>query len=157
MDIDFKASPTATAFMNSDARHRFVLGPFGSGKTVMTIMECIRRASMQRPSTIDGKRKTRIAIVRNTAPQLTDTVIKSFFSWFPPGTLGTWKLTGKTYSIRQGDIECDIIFRALDDAADMSNLLSLELSMCELSEFRELSREIVEGLEIGRASCRERV
>lgn len=152
VDIDFKASPTATAFMASDARHRFVLGPFGSGKTVMTLMECVRRASMQRPSPLDGKRKSRIAIIRNTAPQLTDTVIKSWMDWFPPGTLGTWKLTGKTYSIRQGDIECDIIFRALDDAADISNLLSLELTMAELSEFRELSREIVEGLDgrIGR-------
>lgn len=152
MEIDFKASPTATAFMNSNARHRFILGPFGSGKTVMTIMEMIRRASMQAPSPIDGKRKTRIAVIRNTAPQLTDTVIKSFLSWFPSGSLGTWKLTGKTYSIRQGDIECDIIFRALDDAADVSNLLSLELTMAELSEFRELAREIVEGLDgrIGR-------
>lgn len=147
MNIDFKASKTATAFMNSDARHRFILGPFGSGKTVMTIMECLRRAAMQRPSPIDGKRKTRIAIIRNTAPQLVDTVIKSFLSWFPSGTLGVYRQTGKTYSIRQDDIECDIIFRALDDAADVSNLLSLELTLAELSEFRELAREIVEGLD----------
>lgn len=147
MQIDFKASPTISAFMASNARHRFVLGPFGSGKTVGTIMEIVRRATMQRPSPIDGKRKTRTAIIRNTAPQLTDTVIKSWLDWFPSGTLGTWKLTGKTYSIRQGDVECDVIFRALDDAADVSNLLSLELSMAELSEFRELSREIVEGLD----------
>ena len=152
MNIDFRASPTISAFMASNARHRFILGPFGSGKTVATIMECVRRASMQRPSPIDGKRKTRIAIIRNTAPQLSDTVIRSFMDWFPPGTLGTWKLTGKTYSIRQGDVECDIIFRALDDPSDVSNLLSLELSMVELSEFRELNREIVEGLDgrIGR-------
>ncbi len=152
MNIDFKASPTISAFMNSNARHRFVLGPFGSGKTMAAIMECIRRASMQQPSTIDGKRKTRIAIIRNTAPQLVDTVIRSFLAWFPSGTLGTWKLTGKTYNIRQGDVECDIIFRALDDAEDVSNLLSLELTMVALSEFRELAREIVEGLDgrIGR-------
>lgn len=152
MNIDFKASLTITAFMASNARYRFILGPFGSGKTVGTIMECIRRATMQRPSPIDGKRKTRIAIIRNTAPQLNDTVIKSFLSWFPSGTLGVYTATGKTYKIRQGDIECDIIFRALDDAADVSNLLSLELTMAELSEFRELAREIVEGLDgrIGR-------
>ncbi len=153
MNVDYKASPTISAFMASNARHRFILGPFGSGKTVgASIMEVVRRAGMQRPSPIDGKRKTRIAIIRNTAPQLTDTVIRSFHDWFPPGTLGIWKLTGKTYSIRQGDIECDILFRALDDASDVSNLLSLELTMAELSEFREQSREIVEGLDgrIGR-------
>lgn len=148
MNVDFVASPTITDFMNSDARHRFVLGPFGSGKTVgVSIMECIRRASMQRPSPIDGKRKTRIAIIRNTAPQLTDTVIRSFLDWMPSGTLGTWRLTGKTYAIRQGDIECDIIFRALDDDADIRNLLSLELTLAALSEFRELPRSIVEGLD----------
>lgn len=147
MQIDFVASPTITAFMNSDARHRFITGPFGSGKTTGTIFEIVRRASMQRPSPIDGKRKTRIAIVRNTAPQLNDTVLKSFLSWFPSGTLGIYKSTGKTYSIRQGDIECDIIFRALDDEGDLRNLLSLELTMAELSEFRELPRAIVEGLD----------
>lgn len=113
MDLNFKASPTVTRFMQSDARHRFLMGPFGSGKTIGTIMECVRRATMQRPSPLDGKRKSRIAIIRNTAPQLTDTVIKSFMDWFPPGIVGSWKLTGKTYGIRQGDIECDIIFRAL--------------------------------------------
>ena len=147
MNIDYKASPTITAFMNSNARYRFILGPFGSGKTTGTIMEMIRRATMQAPSPIDGKRKTRIAVIRNTAPQLNDTVIKSFLAWFPSGTLGVYTATGKTYRIRQGDVECDIIFRALDAPEDVSNLLSLELTMAELSEFRELAREITEGLD----------
>jgi hypothetical protein len=147
VNIDYKASPTITAFMNSNARYRFILGPFGSGKTTGTIMEMIRRATMQAPSPIDGKRKTRIAVIRNTAPQLNDTVIKSFLAWFPSGTLGVYTATGKTYRIRQGDVECDIIFRALDAPEDVSNLLSLELTMAELSEFRELAREITEGLD----------
>lgn len=148
VQIEFEASPTATAFMQSNARHRFMVGPFGSGKTVaVSIMENIRRAAMQRQSTIDGKRKSRIAIIRNTIRMLSDTVIPSFLSWFPSGTLGQWGATSKTYKIRVDDIESDIIFRALDDEADMRNLLSLELTLATLSEFREIPRAIVEGLD----------
>lgn len=148
-----KFPPVVSAFMQSNARHRFILGPFGSGKSVGSMVDIPRRAAMQ---TIalggSGKRKTRFAVVRNTMPQLRDTALRTWMDWFPNGSLGYWKETGKTYFIKHGDIDCEVIFRALDDAQDVKNLLSLELTGGYLNEFRDIPREIVEALDgrIGR-------
>lgn len=139
-------------FVQSQARHTFIEGPFGSGKSVGSQWKIPFQASKQQRSTIDGKRKTRFAVIRNTMPQLRDTTMKTWFDWFPNGTLGYYKETGKTYFIKQGDIECEVIFRALDDASDVKNLLSLELTGAYLNEFRDIHRDIVEALDgrIGR-------
>lgn len=152
MDVNATFPPTVSAYMKSDARHRWILGPFGSGKSVGSQMEILRRAKMQRPSSTTGKRKSRFAVVRNTRPQLKDTTLKTFLDWFPNGTLGTYHSTSNTYMIRQDDIECEIVFRPLDDAADVSNLLSQEYTGAYLNEFRDIKREIVEALDgrIGR-------
>jgi hypothetical protein len=147
MDLRANFAPVISAYMQSDARHRFILGPFGSGKSVGSQWEIPRRASMQRPSSLDGRRKTRFAVIRNTMPQLRDTTMKTWFDWFPSGTLGTYKETGKTYTIHQDDIECEVVFRALDDASDVKNLLSLELTGAYLNEFRDIHRDIVEALD----------
>lgn len=152
IDLDLKFPPTVSAFMQSNARHRFILGPFGSGKTVGSLTEIPRRASEQQPSTINGKRKSRWAVVRQTTPQLRDTTIKSWLDWFPTGTLGYYQTTTKTYYIKQGDIDAEVIFRALDDANDVKNLLGLELTGANIAEFRETASDIIEGLDgrIGR-------
>lgn len=152
MRIDTKFPSTTSAYMQSEARHRWILGPFGSGKSVGSQWEIPRRAAMQKPSTVDGRRKTRFAVIRNTMPQLRDTTMKTWFDWFPNGTLGYYKETGKTYYIKQGDIDCEVVFRALDDAADVKNLLSLELTGAYVNEFRDIPREIIEALDgrIGR-------
>lgn len=128
----------------------FVTG--NSGKSVGSQVEIPRRAGMQQRSTLDGKRKTRIAVIRNTMPQLRDTTMKTWFDWFPNGSLGYYRETGKTYFIKQGDIECEVIFRALDDVSDVKNLLSLELTAAYVNEFRDIPREIIEALDgrIGR-------
>lgn len=152
MALDIKFPPTVSRYMQSDARHRFIVGPFGSGKTVGGLIDVPRRAQMQRLSTVTGKRKSRWAVVRNTMPQLRGTTMKSWFDWFPNGSLGFWKETGKTYYIKQGDIDAEVIFTALDSPDDVKNLLSLELTGALLAEFREIPQEIVEALDgrIGR-------
>src|SRR5688572_6776242 len=98
--------------MQSDARHRFIVGPFGSGKTVGSSVDIPRRAAMQLPSTQNGKRKSRWAVVRNTMPQLRDTTMKSWFDWFPNGSIGYYVSTTKTYHIKQGDLDAEVCFRA---------------------------------------------
>lgn len=152
LDLNASFGPVTSAFMQSNARYRWILGPFGSGKSVGSMWDIPRRAAQQRRSTLDGKRRSRFAVVRNTMPQLRDTTMKTWFAWFPNGTLGYYKETGKTYTIVQGDIECEVIFRALDTPDDVKNLLGLELTGVYIDEFREATREIVEGLDgrIGR-------
>lgn len=144
--VNFKASVTSTAFMRSNARFRVLKGPFRSGKSVTSLVEIVRRAKEQKPDK-NGIRRSRWAVIRNTMPQLRDTTMKTWFDWFPDGSCGWWKETGKTFYLEFGDVKAEIMFRALDDAADVKNLLSLELTGAYINEAREIPREIVEGLD----------
>lgn len=152
IELNIKFPPTVSRYMQSDARHRFIAGPFGSGKTVGSLVEIPYRAQAQRPSTQTGKRKSRWAVVRNTVPELRETTMKSWFDWFPDGSLGRYVSTTKTYHIRSGDIESEVVFCALDDEQDVKKLLGMELTGANLAEFREIPRAIIEALDgrIGR-------
>lgn len=135
--------------MQSDAKMRVLMGPVGSGKSVTSTFEVIRRASTQAPSRQpDGRmvRKTRAAIVRETARQLQDTTIKTFLDWFPDGVCGEYRRTIKTFFFRVGDVECEIMFRALDDADDVANLNSLELTFAWFNECRDIHPDIVDAM-----------
>ena len=131
--------------MLSDAKMRVLMGPVGSGKSVTCCFEILRRASMQQPDS-KGKRRTRCAVVRETVRQLTDTTIKTFLDWFPDGVCGTFMRTTKTYYLKLGDVECEIMFRALDDADDVANLNSLELTFAWFNECRDIHPDIVDAM-----------
>jgi len=145
LDIDYTPPPTGKKFMASDAKMRTLMGPVGSGKSVTCSFEVIRRASMQQPNA-QGIRKTRAAVVRETARQLQDTTIKTFLDWFPPGQCGQFMRTTKTYFFKVGDVECEIMFRALDDADDVANLNSLELTFAWFNECRDIHPDIVDAM-----------
>ena len=146
LDIDNTPPPTGQKFMESDAKMRVLMGPVGSGKSVTCSFEIVRRAAMQEPDANTGKRRTRAAIVRETARQLQDTTIKTFLDWFPPGVCGRYMRTTKTYFFEVGDVECEIMFRALDDADDVANLNSLELTFAWFNECRDIHPEIVDAM-----------
>ena len=78
MDLNVKFPPVVSAYMQNNARHRFIVGPFGSGKSVGSMVDIPRRAAAQRQSTSSGKRKSRFAVIRNTMPQLRDTTMKTW-------------------------------------------------------------------------------
>lgn len=142
---DYTASPTVARFMQSDAPVRLIMGPVGSGKSVGDIMEIARRASQQRPNR-QGIRKTRWVIVRNTYQQLKDTTLKTWLEWFPDAVAGRWREYDKTFFLKFGDVEAEVLFRALDDPDDVSRLLSLELTGGFINEAREVPIEIVTAL-----------
>ena len=145
LDIDYTPPLTGKAFMQSDAQMRTLMGPVGSGKSVTCSFEIVRRATMQEPNE-QGIRKTRAAVVRETARQLQDTTIKTFLDWFPPGVCGTYMRTTKTYFFKVGDVECEVMFRALDDADDVANLNSLELTFTWFNECKDIHPEIVDAM-----------
>lgn len=144
--VDYKAPKVASAFMSSNARMRVINGPFGSGKSSACMIEIVRRA-MEQKAGPDGLRKSRWAVVRNTMPQLRDTTLKTWFSWFPDGSCGYWRETGKTFYLEFGNVKAEVIFRALDDESDVKNLLSLELTGAYINEAREILKAIVDGLD----------
>ena len=145
LEIDYTPSPTILRFMQDDSKMRVLCGCVGSGKSVGSSFEVIRRASQQEPNA-SGVRKTRAAVVRETARQLQDTTIKTFLDWFPPGVCGTYMRTTKTYFFKVGDVECEVMFRALDDSDDVANLNSLELSFAWFNECRDIHPDIIDAM-----------
>lgn len=142
---NYEAPPSVARFMQSSASVRLVMGPVGSGKSVGLCMEIARRSAMQAPNR-RGIRKTRWVIVRNTYQQLKDTTLKTWLEWFPDGVAGKWREYDKTFFLKFGDVEAEVLFRALDDPDDVNRLLSLELTGGAINEARELPVEIVTAL-----------
>jgi len=90
----------------------------------------------------DGVRRSRAIWVRNTREQLRDTSIPDFMKWIPEGVMGSFLKTEYKFVIKVGDIECEVLFRGLDDANDVRRLLSLQASFFIFDEFREIHPDI---------------
>jgi hypothetical protein len=123
----------------------WIVGPVGSGKTTGIFFKLIYMAGLQAPGP-DGIRRSRAVIVRNTMPQLKDTTLSSWNYWFKDGQAGTWKETDKTFTLRFGDVECEVLFRPLDRPEDVARVLSLEVTFAIIDEFVEIPKQIIEAL-----------
>lgn len=136
---------TLKRFAKSDAFVRFAVGPVGSGKSTACVREVVRRAFRQRRGP-DGLRRTRFVIIRNTYSQLRDTTRKTFEQWVP-AWLGTWHEQSFTFKIEWDDVDCEVLFRALDRPEDVRKLLSLELTGAYINEAREIPKHVLDVLE----------
>jgi len=137
----------AASFFASGAFVRGLRGPVGSGKSVACCVELFRRATGQRPSPLDGKRKTRWAVIRNTQPELRTTTIKTWLDWFPEHLYGKFNWSPPfTHRIRKADVDCEIIFIALDKPEDVKKLLSLELTGAFINEAREIPKAVLDAV-----------
>lgn len=100
----------------------------------------------------DGVRRSRAVWLRNTAQQLDDTSIPDFLKWYPDGQAGSMLKTGKKFMLSfkardQSHVECEVLFRGLDDANDVRRLLSLQASFAIMDEFREIHKDIFEAVQ----------
>lgn len=138
------------AFYLDNSRLAIIEGPVGSGKTTACCLRLQRHAYEQRPGS-DGVSRSRWCIVRNTRLQLIDTTLKTWLQVFPENRYSEfersaermrhrWQFTPRGYA---HSIDAEFIFRALDDAADVAKLLSLEVSGFWFNEIREIPREIL--------------
>lgn len=149
----FAPGPVGSIFMQSRVRRRFILGPFGSGKSTLCAVELMRRAREQKPGP-DSIRRTRFAVVRNTYPELKSTTLKTWRTWFGDryGTVFT-DFTGSApfehrikYAVGDGtSVHTEILFLAMDQEADVKKFLSLEVTGIWFNEVRELRRAVVEA------------
>ena len=148
--INYTPPPTVRDFIGKFAPenlfYNWIVGPVGSGKTTGILFKLVYMAQMQEKSPRDGIRRSRAVVVRNTFPQLRDTTIPSFNYWFKDGQAGTWLATKNIFIIKFGDVECEVLFRALDTADDVARVLSLEVTFAVLDEFVQIKKEIVEAL-----------
>lgn len=157
---NYAPPPTGQLFMQSDAKVRLLLGPVGSGKSTVCVVEIFRRCA-EMPKSKDGFRRSRWAIVRNTNQQLKTTTFATWKQWFPPGVAGLWKESEKTFYLTVGDIRAEILFLPLDTPDDAQRLLSLELTGVFFNEAREIAPELITaafsrlGRYPSRAACSE--
>ena len=150
--LDYNASPIGKKFHASKAFVRGVMGPVGSGKSVMCCMEIFNKAITATPCK-DGIRRSRWLVVRNTTPQLETTTIKTWLAWFPEHIFGSMnKKPPINHFIKFNDVELEVIFLALDRPEDVKKLLSLECTGIWFNEAREILKEIVDAgtMRVGR-------
>lgn len=137
--------PVARDFLRSGAFVRGIKGPIGSGKSTACVIEILRRAAEQ-PQGLDGVRRSRWGVIRNTYPELKTTTIKTWHQWVPV-ELGKWQAEGPpTHRIQQPGLDLEVMFLALDRPEDIRKLLSLELTGAWINEAREVPKAILDGL-----------
>ena len=92
----------------------------------------------------DGKRRSRYAVVRSTYRELEDSTIRTWKDWM--GAFGEFKVSSNSFMLNHGDIEAEILFRALDKAEDVGKLLSVEYTKAWINEAREVPSAIFDAL-----------
>lgn len=142
-----------------DATNRaiVIVGPVGSAKTTASCVKAAKHAYSQQPDS-DGIARVRVAVVRNTRRQLLDTTIKTWLQVFPEAEYGAFQNTAMTHRWQfkpkglDYAVDAEFIFRALDDEADVTNLLSAEYTFAYFNEVREINEEIIThmGRRVGR-------
>lgn len=135
--------PVARAFMESEAYVRFIMGPIGSGKTVVCANEALRRSAYF-PKGPDGIRRPRGIIVRNTYPDLRETTIKSWLQWCPPSAGRMTMQAPLTHQVKFADVELEVTFLAMDREEDVRKLLGAEATWIWFNEVRFIPKSIID-------------
>ena len=113
MSVNYTPSASVVPYLMSDKFQSFIVGPVGSTKTTASLMK-IPLEAKKVAACKDGIRRSRVAVVRNTAQMLKDSTIKDFLALFPEGQAGTYLRTELRYIIRFYDVEVDVILILLD-------------------------------------------
>lgn len=148
------AGPIAGAFARSKAFIAGIMGPVGSGKTTAAIQRCIQVGLWQnaiRDPDRGGRpvRRAKIAVVRDTYPNLDATVIESWARWFPKDK-GEWVGGApRTHKLEinlgptAGILILEMIFVAIGDKRVEDVLRGLEVTAIWLNECDRLSFEVL--------------
>jgi hypothetical protein len=137
--------PVADRFLESLAFVCGIRGPIGSGKSTAALMKLL--AICARQPVYKGRRHARIAVIRNSYPELHTTTIKTWHQWLPPGQIGSWRNQGPPcHLIVTDEFHIEVLFVALDSPDDVRKLLSMELTAAWINEAREIPLGILDGL-----------
>lgn len=139
--LDFyKALPKQLAFHQSTARHRLMIGGFGSGKTLALLMEAVLTCLMV-PS-------CNVLILRTTSPDIQKTVINKFLNTkiVPRNVYKSYNKNEKIAYFHNGS---QLHFGYCQHEDDINQFLSTEYAFVGLEEAGEFSFRVFEAL-IGR-------
>ena len=135
--------PVAAKIHHSRAPVIGLMGPVGSGKSSSCCIDLFLRACAQEP--YKGIRETRWLIIRNTYPELVSTTIKTFGEWFPFAKIVYSSPIAATMDVPLPDktrVRAEFWFLAMDSAADLKKLKSLEVTGAWLNEAVELDEGV---------------
>lgn len=142
--IEYYPSKTLEKFHASQAIFRCVFGAVGSGKSVGCCVEIFSRA-LEMPKCLDGIRRSRFAVIRNTYPELKMTTITTWKTWFNEQNFGRIpQVAPIIQKIKFGEVETEIWFIALNGNEDSRKLLSSEFTGFYFNELREVSSVVVD-------------
>jgi len=146
--LRYQPAPTVQSYIKSDAFMDCIVGPIGSGKSAGSVVKLLRKA-YKTTASVDGVRRSRFLIGRNTYRELKDTTIATFFQWIPQSA-GIYSAGDFSFRMRARDVdgvpvESEFLFRSFQTAEDARKLLSLELTGFWFNEARELARPIIDA------------
>ena len=124
--IDFNPNRTQKAFIESRSKADLFSSRRGEGKST-----ALAWANFYHTRHNPG---AKWCFVRDTWENLQRTTLSSFFEWFPPGIAGNWHATKKEWTWAEGIATGTVVFMGMDDPADASRLLSLELAGFAIDE-----------------------
>jgi hypothetical protein len=124
--FNFKANPIQANFIASRARADLFSSRRGEGKSTALVMSCYHH-TLCNPG-------ARWLFIRDTFENLQRTTMATFFQWFPPGVAGTYHATKKEWTWAEGVARGSVLFFGMDDQADASRVLSLELGGIAMDE-----------------------
>lgn len=148
----YRPSPTAWLFHQAHETRREIMGPFASGKTTACMADIIINASKM-PRWSDGVRRSKWAIIRNTASQLETTTLATWLSWYRDLDINTpYRKTKPVlryvhrYSDNKDDslVELEILFLPLARIEDLEKIKSLDLTGAYINESSTLPHEVFE-------------
>ena len=149
VSVPYVASPTGEQFHNSRAKTRGVMGPVGSGKSTMSIIELIKLARLQWPDKW-GHRTSRWLIVRETYPQLRNTVLESFKLWLRPNGTTIKYLESPPFRIRWTEkladgtrMNAEFVFLAVSKPSDLEDIKSFEITGAFINEAGALDFDVI--------------
>lgn len=146
MSVQYTPPKSLVGFFKSDKFVNMVIGPVGSTKTTAGILKLAYEAKRV-ASCKDGVRRSRAVWIRQTREQLRDTSIPDFLRWFPDPDAGIYMKTENKFVLSFDDVECEVLFRGLDDSNDVRRLLSLQATFGIADEFRELNPDVFQALQ----------
>lgn len=136
------------AYGASDKFVQIIRGPLAGGKTKATIVKCLRKICEQRPDR-QGVRKSRVAVVRNTYPDLLSTTIRDWLEVVPQ-TLGNFSKGHPPehkldFDLPDGThVLAEVLFLALDRPDDVKKLRGTQFTFAWLNEGKEIPYAILE-------------
>lgn len=151
MDIEAMKVDEKTGQVLSPGKNyiRCVMGPVGSGKTVGCVNELFFQCYNQWKNPVDNTRRSRIAIIRDTYKNLTNTTLETFLQWFPEGVISKVKWTPPieiTWDFDRGPddhVHAEFLCVALDGPNAMEDLKSNEFNGAFVNECVAIDPDII--------------